>query len=355
MGSLYSVGMGDSTVSALAGAIGQIAAGDISGINGQGAGNLVIMAANNAGISIADALADGLDESSTNRLMEAMVDYLGDIYDETKDSRVVQQQYAKVFGLNASDLKAAANLRGSVGNISGNNLNYNGMLAQLNNMAGSMYARTSLGELSSNAFANAMYSIAGSVANSPTLYGMYKGASLLDLVAGGIAIPAFSVMGNMVDLETTVADLMRAGALGGGILSAIGGMAAAGNGGGVSGRGMLAAMGVGSGINTVSRGTGEGLLTTALSTSESGTIASNSSSEDIQDKTMNDANEDANKTLAEKQDESSETKLSTVDEHVVEIAEILRSVLSSSGAQSLSVKMTQETIDDLSRAMTLGI
>ena len=48
MGSLYSVGMGDSTVSALAGAIGQIAAGDISGINGQGAGNLVIMAANNA-------------------------------------------------------------------------------------------------------------------------------------------------------------------------------------------------------------------------------------------------------------------------------------------------------------------
>ena len=199
MGSLYSVGMGDSTVSALAGAIGQIAAGDISGINGQGAGNLVIMAANNAGISIADALADGLDESSTNRLMEAMVDYLGDIYDETKDSRVVQQQYAKVFGLNASDLKAAANLRGSIGNISGNNLNYNGMLTQLNNMAGSMYARTSLGELSSNAFANAMYSIAGSVANSPTLYGMYKGASLLDLVAGGIAIPAFSVMGNMVD------------------------------------------------------------------------------------------------------------------------------------------------------------
>ena len=56
-----------------------------------------------------------------------------------------------------------------------------------------------------------------------------------------------------------------------------------------------------------------------------------------------------------KKDESSETKLSTVDEHVVEIAEILRSVLSSSGAQSLSVKMTQETIDDLSRAMTLGI
>lgn len=136
MGSLYSVGF--SNTSGLSSALGKLAAGDVSAITSGGYGNLMVMAANAAGLSIADILADGLDDSSTNQLMQAMVNFLGGIYNETKGSRVVQQQMAGVYGLTASDLKAAANLSGSVGNIAKNGLSYNGMMSQLNNMYSTM-------------------------------------------------------------------------------------------------------------------------------------------------------------------------------------------------------------------------
>ena len=60
MGSLYSVGMSHDAVQGIAGALGQLSAGDISGLNGTGYGNLLVMAANNAGLSLADILQKGL-------------------------------------------------------------------------------------------------------------------------------------------------------------------------------------------------------------------------------------------------------------------------------------------------------
>ena len=151
MGSLYSVGMSQNAVSGIAQAFGQLAAGDISGLTSGGMGNLMIMAANQAGLSIADILADGIDDSDTNRLMYAMVDYLQIIAAESSNSRVVQQQLAKVYGLSASDLRAATNLRGSMGGISSSSLSYNGAINRLYSMAGSMGSRTSTGEMMENA------------------------------------------------------------------------------------------------------------------------------------------------------------------------------------------------------------
>ena len=77
LGSLYSVGMSQKGVSSIADAIGKIAAGDLSGLTGGGAGNLVIMAANEAGLSITDILNKGLTAGTANLLMEAMSNYLG--------------------------------------------------------------------------------------------------------------------------------------------------------------------------------------------------------------------------------------------------------------------------------------
>ena len=136
MGSLHSVGFNNT--GGLSGALGKLAAGDISAITDGGYGNLLVMAANKANLSIAEILADGLDDSKTNQLMQAMVEYLGQIYAETKNSKVVAQQFASVYGLTASDLKAAANLYGSTTNISKSVLNYGGMLGNLNRMADSM-------------------------------------------------------------------------------------------------------------------------------------------------------------------------------------------------------------------------
>ena len=136
MGSLYSVGF--SSAQRLADALGKLAAGEIDSITGGGTGNLLVMAANKAGISVSDILANGLDDSETNALMKAMVGYLSDIYEETKNNKVVAQQFANVYGLTASDLKAAANLASSNAAVYKNNLNYGGMLENLKSMASSM-------------------------------------------------------------------------------------------------------------------------------------------------------------------------------------------------------------------------
>ena len=72
----------------------------------------------------------------------------------------------------------------------------------------------------------------------------------------GIAIPMISVMGNTVDLHTTVADLMRVGAMSGGLLSGIGSLVSGAVTNAAGLQGVLAALGVRSTATTVTRGGG---------------------------------------------------------------------------------------------------
>lgn len=150
MGSMYSVGMSQSSVNSIASALGKLAAGDISSITGGGVGNLLIMAANKAGMSISDILNNGLTDNDANSLLSAMASYLIELNSQSGGSNVISQQLASVYGLSATDLKAATNLSSSLGNISSNSLNYNGAMKQLTNMMNTLAARTSQGEMMSN-------------------------------------------------------------------------------------------------------------------------------------------------------------------------------------------------------------
>ena len=130
--------MSQEAVQGLGGVLGKLASGQIDAITNGGQGNLVIMAANQAGLSVADILNNGLDSQTTNDLMNAMVDYLAKIYDQAGESKVIQQQMASVYGMTASDLKAAVNLAKSTDVVSRNGLTYGAAINQLNNMANSM-------------------------------------------------------------------------------------------------------------------------------------------------------------------------------------------------------------------------
>lgn len=331
LGSLYSVGF--SQASGLAGALGKLAAGDISGITGGGAGNLLVMAANKANLSVSDLLAKGMDESQTNQLMQAMVNYLAEIYGETRGSNVLAQQFAGVFGLSASDLKAAANLARSTKTVAANNLDYGGMLGRLNYMAGSMGSRMSLGQMGSNAFENFKYGISAGIANSPILYSIYKIGSLVQDTVGGIGIPSIGP----VDLNTTVANLMMAGALGtsliGGIGSMVGGLFSSGN-------NLLSKFGVGKG-SYVTRGTGMGYTATGISgLSESGYVG-NTAGGDIQSKVLTDANDEANQQVASAVDESEETTIKMVNESVINIYNLLQNI--TNGTQALHVTFSDQS------------
>ena len=334
LGSLYSVGLSQTAVSGISSAFGSLSAGKIEGIAGGGAGNLMVMAANNANLSIADLLAKGMDESSTNQLMQAMVDYLAKLYNESKDSRVVQQQIANVYGLSASDLKAAASLSRSTGVISNNFVNYNTGISTLAALSATMGNRIGMGEQMKNVWDNLQYSMAAGIASNPALYGIYKVAGLMRDTGAQMNIPAISYLGTMVDLETSVADLMSAGALAGGLLSNIGNLATA-FAGNLSGAAMLASSGA-LWNNSVHRGSAWGAITASGATvSESGMVG-NASSSDVQNKTMNDANDDATQQLEEQQDESEEKTLTDVNESVLMVYELLQSLVD--GTNTITVK-----------------
>ncbi len=338
---MYSTGMSQSSVQNIANVVGQIAAGQIDSLNGSGAGNLVVMAASNAGESISDLLTKGITADKANILLESMVDYLADIYNETKDNNVVQQQYAQVFGITASDLKAAASLRRSNKVISSTNLNYAGMNQQLTNMLNSMYSRTSIGALSGNVLDNLNYNMASSIANNPILYGIYSLSQVLKDTTGGVAIPSLSVLGTGVDLETTVSDLMNVGVLAGGLLGSIGSFASSlKGGGGLSANGMLKNFRRYS-SNVVSRGSGKGLLSVrGEDVSESGEFEGNSSSNDVKTKTINDAATDANEQLEQQEDQTQDTKLKDVNESIISIYELLQEVVTGSRAFNVTFEST---------------
>jgi hypothetical protein len=292
LGSFYSVGMSDQAVTNISTTIGQLAAGQIEALSGSGTGNLMIMAANAAGISIADILKDGLDSKTTNKLLEATVEYLAQIAKQS-DSKVVQQQLAGVFGMKASDLQSIMNLANdnskTIKNIANNNLTNEGMMLELAVRAATMSSRVDMNTMMNNLWENVQYSMAASIANNPATFALYKMAGLLQDAVGGIPISFLNVYGFGVNLETSVANLMKVGALAGGIMTSlpqmIAGVATAAGGGAA----MLAAAGIGSQAKTINRGNGGGaagaMALSGLSSSSSGLVG-NGSSEDMTGATM---------------------------------------------------------------------
>lgn len=351
LGSLYSTGMSDKAVQGLGGVLGQLAAGQLESITNGGQGNLVIMAANQAGLSVTDILNNGLNADTTNNLMNAMVDYLAKIYEQAGKSRVIQQQIAGIYGMTASDLKAAVNLSRSRQSVARNGLTYSSAMAQLQNMGNSMMSRTSTGEMLNNVWDNLKYTMSAGIASNPVLYGIYKAANMLSDTVGGINIPLPLVMGTGLNMGLNVADLMRVGALSGGILSNIGGIASGlANGG--SGWSMLKALGVTNNASMVSRGTGQGLVTTGGATvSESGSLVGNSSGDDIKNKTMTDATDSAKAQTAEAVDESDETKLKDVYAEVVDIYRILQDIANGNHTLAVDVKNSSLKVDMWDRGL----
>jgi hypothetical protein len=331
--------MSQDAVQGIAQAFGQIASGDVGGLTGSGTGNLIIMAANEAGKSIADILQEGLDAKETNELMQAMVNYLAEIAETSSDSRVVQQQLANVYGLKASDLKAATNLATSIKDVSNQDLTYSGMIGQLQNMASSMILRTSTGEFLTNIWDNVQYTMATQMANNPVLYILPRVATLLEEYAGGIDLPFLNVMGFGVDLNTSVAQLMNLASMSGSILGAIGPMISGLSALNTNNMLSLAGIDTSSGkAPVIARGSAQPLQNLGgASTSESGYVG-NSSDEDVKNATMQDAEDDKKKQMVEaKEEEESDDVVIKAQIAAVNIYNLLEEV--AHGSQSLRVRL----------------
>ena len=344
MGSYFSLGMSDSAVQSIAANLGKIAAGQIEGITDGGTGNLLVMAANQANLPLDVILANGLDESSTNKLLEGMSKYLKEITDMSSDNLVVQQKIASVYGMTASDLRAITNLysdNGStVNSIYNSSGNYEQAMGQLMSMAGSMGSRMSMGEKFENAFSNFKYTMSAGIATNPVTYSLFKlGKGLKDLT-GGITFSLPMIMGNGLPMEFNVADLMMVGALSGGLLKGIGSMISTGGGGGITGKRLLQGFGIKdtSKISSVSRGSSGGLgsIKSGNGTSESG-VAGNENGNDIRDKTIKDAKDDGDNQLTEAKDENEEATTTMINDNLISILSVLKNV--TSGVSQMHVKV----------------
>jgi hypothetical protein len=182
--------------------------------------------------------------------------------------------------------------------------------------------------------------MAAGMANNPITYSMFKMSGLLKDTTGGLNFGTPLVMGNGMPITFNVADLMRTGALAGGIMSSLGSMFSGGW--GFTGKSILDAIGVSSTATRVeSRGTGLGLSTmSGITTSESGSMVGNNSSDDITNKTMSDQTDSNNQQTASAVDKSDEVKLSTVDTHILDILDVLRTI--KDGGATLSVRVDNE-------------
>lgn len=298
LGALTGTGLSEATAHSIAQAVGYLGSGDIGSLSNSNMQNLLVMSASKAGLNYSDLLTNGLNAYNTNKLLYAMADYMAGM--SAGGNNVTKSQLAQTFGVSISDITAAKQLSSSFKSIYNNMMSYSGMYGELESQMGKLVQRTAISEMISNVGANAKFSLASSIASNPALNALWQITDMIQGATNGINIPAVSVMGNMVDLNTTVENLMKLGVVGAGSLSLIGDIIN-GVGNTVNPAGILGRLNIGaeSKTNTITRGVGLKASSAGLGTSVS-TYVGNSSSGDLYESTLNSANDSANKELSQK-------------------------------------------------------
>ena len=228
LGSLYSVGMSQETVSSIATSLGQLMAGDISGL-GQGTGNLLALAATNAGIPIGDIIQGQATVENINDLMKSVVEYLRGIAKMAENNNIVQKELGNVFGVNISDIKAATNLtQQDINSLLAYTQDYGSAVSELDNQIGTFSERMTNAVLLQNIGENFLFSSAMSVAENPITYFLQSILSYLP----DMEISMVQGMGTGPSGGIPIKDLLQTALTGfgliGGIINAFGSIGAEG-------------------------------------------------------------------------------------------------------------------------------
>lgn len=212
LGSLASVGMSESTITNIATGLNYVATGDVTSLaSNTQLQTLFAMSAAKGGLEYSQLLLNGLDAESTNKLLESMVGYLKDIA-ENSDSQVVRSAYGDIFNMSLSDMKAISNLSaGDISNIASSTMTYGNMTSELNSQLLQVITRTSMSEMMSNLYNNAIFGVAEDMASNPATFAMTKMLDFMEANKLDMAIPFVNAMGFGLDLNTSVQDIMRLG------------------------------------------------------------------------------------------------------------------------------------------------
>lgn len=221
LGSMSSVGVSDTTIQALAQGLNYLGTGDITGLSSnQSLQRLLVAASSRAGLDFGSLLTGGVDATTANKLFSSIIKLGQDI--ARTDNMVVKSQYANLFGMTISDLTSLLNLSSKdLVSISNNMLSYAGAISEVENQLTKVPGRMHLSERINTMFENMMTTTGMSIANNATSYATWIVTDLIEKATGGINIPTISVMGNAVDLNATVTQLMKLGIIGANVLGNI--------------------------------------------------------------------------------------------------------------------------------------
>lgn len=222
LGSLASLGMSSNAITNIATGINYLATGNVGALSSNsGLQTLMAMSASRAGISYGSMLNTGLTAEQTNDLLEEMVKYLQEI--ASNQSNVVKSAYGSMFGLSLSDLRAISSLRPQdIRNIYGSSLTYSGATRELQSQMSKISSRVHLSQVMQNVYENYIGSVASDIGSSTGKYFTWMIADLLEKTVGGIPLPTVTVFGSGVDLNTSVAQLMKLGLVGYSTISQLG-------------------------------------------------------------------------------------------------------------------------------------
>lgn len=307
LGAMTGVGFSESSAQAIADALGQLGSGNLDVLNSD-IGTLLTLAAASTGQNIGEMLVEGLDATKTNELLESAVLYLQTIANSSSNN-VTKAEMAKIFGVSMSDLVSIASIDTTKITASTKEFTYEAMYKELGDQLKALPGRMGISNILGNALNNFTYQTGMSIAGNAVTRALWDITDLIQGVTGGINIPAISVMGNMLDLETTVENLAKLGIVGVSALANTGkiikGAASVFN-----GSNLLKYIGANAenanySVNLLNkdkkptRDLTTGQRQSSIETSEAGSLKSNSSSEDIQTALVNDA-ENAQKAKKDK-------------------------------------------------------
>ena len=190
LGSLSSVGMSESTISMLAQGIGYLGSGNISALNGnQELTNLLVMAANQAGLDYSKILTGGANANIINQLMQGVVSFGQQI--ASSNNQVVKSQYAQLFGMTISDLTSLLNLSSQdLVSISNNMLEYSGAIRETEKQLGMLGSRTTVYDRIQNVFSNFLAGTGENIANNTFAMTTYL---LTDMIEETFGKGAFAI------------------------------------------------------------------------------------------------------------------------------------------------------------------
>ena len=198
LGSYYSVGVSDSTISNLASAINSLGTGDLSNINSN-ISKLVMMGAATSGKSYGNLLTNGITAEDVSAIMSGITDYAKSI----EGNNVVRSQWASLFGLSISDLEALKNL-----NIANNTQTVSSDINKLFD-AYANFVPTTVGL--KNTFENLMFTTATNIASNDALYGSYFVTDILEKSGIGSALSSLGSSIASMGLKKTGGALQIAG------------------------------------------------------------------------------------------------------------------------------------------------